>query len=221
MRSVYLFVRYALAKMRFLLKPTEPDLCDAKAVGDKSGHYFFGYYNSCPWNNDGRYMLCLKAAFANRMPKPGESVELYVVDLSEGRTDRIAKPKAWCWQQGSMLRWLAGSNGPLIIYNDFLSQKYVTVIRHIDGSLYNILPRPLYTISKDGENGLTLDFGRLEYASPGYGYSAEPYLNKNESHPADDGIWRMKTKTGECNLIITLEQIVNTSPIKEFEYPLI
>ena len=53
----------------------------AKAVTSGPKHHFFGYYDKCPWDKTGRYMLAMEIDFCDRQPKPGEELTLGFVDL--------------------------------------------------------------------------------------------------------------------------------------------
>ena len=63
----------------------------AEAVTSSSAHYFFGYYDKCPWDITGRYLLACHTDFLGRQPKPGEEIVLGAIDLTAGR---IFKPIA-------------------------------------------------------------------------------------------------------------------------------
>ena len=178
-------------------------------ITNKKYHYFFGYYDKCPWNNTGKYLLCLKTSFANRMPKPGESAEIYYIDLNKKKNTmyKIAETKAWCWQQGCMLQWFKSKNEDLIIYNDFRDNEYVSVISDLKGKVKKILPLPIYTITEDGKQALGLNFGRLHYGSAGYGYITKPYLDFKKLCPRNDGIWHINIDSNKYKLIVSLRQI--------------
>jgi hypothetical protein len=50
-------------------------------------HHFFGYYGVSPWDRTGRRMVCLETAFQNRMPRPGETATILLVDAATGATN--------------------------------------------------------------------------------------------------------------------------------------
>jgi len=47
-------------------------------------HHFFGYYDKCPWDATGRYVLALEAAFSHRPPGPEDNATVGMIDLAEG-----------------------------------------------------------------------------------------------------------------------------------------
>lgn len=217
-KQSYQFTMYYIGKVKYLFHQGTPDLVQAQALSDQKHHCFFGYYNQCPWDNSGRYIVYLKVPFAKRMPKPGESAEICLVDLNnDSGPETIAETKAWCWQQGCMLQWLEDSSGQNIIFNGFQGGEYVSVVSDLYGKIKMVLPLPIYAVSKDGKKAMSLNFSRLHYSSPGYGYTAKPYTMITSPVPENDGIWHMDIKTGKYKLIISLKQIVRDYWVKEFE----
>ena len=188
-------------------------------INDKNNHYFFGYYDKCPWNSEQRYILFLKVPFADHMPKKGEKAEIGYIDLDNGnKLNVLTKTNTWNWQQGCMLQWLGIDPSRLVIYNDYRSGKYISIIYDIFQGFQKELPLPIYSVSKDGKKALSLNFNRLHFASPGYGYIANGYPNiKNDYIPDNDGIWFMNVKTSEYKLILPYNAFLNYSKRKEFD----
>lgn len=206
-RACYQLGMHSLRGGRHVLVGSEADMAPGEVVSDDYRHCFFGYYDKCPWDRSGEYLLCHRVAFVNRMPKPGESAEICLVACREKKTTTIGETTAWCWQQGSMLRWLENDAGRRIIHNDFREGKYVSVIIGLDGSEQDVLPAPVYAVSKDGKQAVSVDFGRLHHGSRGYGYVAKPYAGLCQLCPDDTGIYHMDLATGECRLVLSLAQI--------------
>jgi len=123
--------------IRELLQPFPRIRIFVKKMYQISIYYFFGYYDKCPWNSTGKYLLYFKTSFADRMPKPGESAEVGYINLNKNKNNlfKIAETKAWSWQQGCMLQWFKANNKDLIIYNDFREGKYISVISDLQGKV--------------------------------------------------------------------------------------
>ena len=133
-----------------------------RAVTTGPGHYFFGYYDKCPWDLTGRYLLSLQVKFKDTPPRPGDQARIGVVDLCAGdKWIPIAETSAWCWQQGCMLQWMGNKPEPTIIYNDYQNSRLVSVIKNIRSGETCTLPRPVYAISHDGNHALSLNFSGL------------------------------------------------------------
>jgi hypothetical protein len=216
-KRYYMVGSYCLARSNFFLKRVEPNLLKAYSITDKKYHCFFGYYDKTPWDSSNRYFLYLKVSFANRMPAPGEKAKICMLDLRTGTHKILAETLAWCWQQGCMLQWLGRKFDRFIIYNDFKGGKYVSVIYDILNDRKKIFPKPVYAVSKDGKQALTLNFSRLGYIRPGYGYVAVPFSDRNSLHPSSDGIWHLDLKRGRSTLLLSLEKLVHFQWKKEFE----
>lgn len=177
---------------------------EAVAVTKGSRHHFFGYYDKCPWDPTGRYMLALEATFVDRQPRVRDSALVGVIDTEEDNEFRpIGKTRAWNWQQGCMLQWLPGSEDE-IIYNDRRRRKFISVIQNIHTKKERTLPLPIYCVSHDGKHALGLNFARLHRLRPGYGYIGVDDLFEKENAPSRDGIYKMDLETGEHELLINL-----------------
>ncbi|KPK70835.1 MAG: hypothetical protein AMJ84_07285, partial [Acidithiobacillales bacterium SM23_46] len=82
------------------------------------------------------------------------------------------------------------------------------------------LPRPVYAVSRDGEQAVTLDFDRLNRLRSGYGYMALPEKHEDVAAPADAGIYWMDLRTrqpaGGNKQIISLEWAAANQPDERF-----
>jgi len=185
----------------------------AQAVTSGPGHHFFGYYDKCPWDASGRYMLGLETTFMDRPPTPDDTAVIGLIDTaSDNRWEPIAETRAWNWQQGTMLRWLPSAPDRLIIYIDREEDRFISVIRDVRTGDNRKLPRPVYAVSHDGRSAVTLNFARLHRTAPGYGYVGLPDHWAEENCPDKDGIYWMDLTTGEERLIISLAQIARIGP---------
>lgn len=190
--------------------PKDPIYPVARAVTRGPRHHFFGYYDKCPWDASGKYMLGLETSFIDRPPKPEDRAIIGLIDLTDNnRWQRIAETSAWNWQQGTMLQWLLTPPQRLIIYNDRQGGRFISIIRDVNTGESRTLPLPIYTISKNGKSALSLNFARLHQTRPGYGYNGLPDPWENELYPEKDGIYWMDLSTGEHHLIISLKQVVS------------
>jgi len=176
-------------------------------------HHFFGYYDKCPWDSTGRYILALEVNFMNRPPIPEDEAVIGLIDLVDNnRWIPLAKTRTWNWQQGCMLQWLPSAPHRRIIYNDREGSRFISVIMDIWTREQHKLPLPVYAISHDGKSALTLNFSRLQRTRPGYGYPGIPDPWEDDPHPKEDGIYWMDLETGEHELIISLDQVTKFRP---------
>jgi len=93
---------------------------DAQALTAGPAQHFFGYYDKCPWNASGRYVLCHEVTdLADRPPTADDKAAIALIDVQGGcRFERLAETSAWCWQQGAMLQWHPAEPESTILYND-------------------------------------------------------------------------------------------------------
>src|SRR5688572_10139220 len=136
------------------------DIYSVKRMTNGPKHHFFGYYDVTPWDASGRFLLANEVDFAGRQPMPGELLTVGMLDLKEERYIPFDKTTAWCWQQGTRLQWLGGGERE-VIYNRVQGDKYVSIVRDVHGGKTRALPLPIYALSRDGKQAVTLSFERL------------------------------------------------------------
>ncbi len=201
-----------------LPKADTPIKVPARAVTRGPKHHFFGYYDKSPWDKSGRYMLVNEIGFADRQPNPGELLTLGMVDLKDGdRFTELAKTPAWSWQQGTMLQWLGTAPDREAVFNSFTDKQPTATVLDVFTGKSRTLPRPVYALSNDGAQAVTLDFARLHRLRPGYGYPT--YAEQFASDPAPEklGVWRMDMKTGKNELVLNLKQLAAFKPDDRFK----
>lgn len=179
--------------------------CPIKAVTSGPKHHFFGYYDKCPWDATGRYLLAMEVDLQDRLPGPEDVALIGVVELSDNNTFRpVAETRAWNFQQGAMAQWVPGAADRLIIYNDRERECCVSVLLDLKSGQRRRLPLPVYAISLDGRYALSVNFARVRYSYAGV---CDPW--DHEPIPKDDGIYRMDLTTGKYDLILTYAQVAS------------
>ncbi len=176
-------------------------------------YHFFGYYDKCPWDATGRYHLALGTAFMTRPPTPEDIAVIGMLDLHNGNRWRpLAETTAWNWQQSTHLQWLGSAPDRLIIFNTHQRDHYAAVILDVHTGETRILSRPIYAVSPNGKQAVTLNFSRVARTRPGYGYVGVPDIWADDLAPAEDGIYLMDLDSGESDLIVSLAQISRFEP---------
>lgn len=178
-------------------------------------HHFFGYYDKSPWDASGTLLLAARASFMDRPPTPDDPLVIGVIDPS-GEWTPLAETRAWNWQQGCMLQWLENDSRGEIIFNDIQDDRFISRILNIHTGKERVLERPVYTVSRDGSYGVSLNFSRLHHQRPGYGYAGIPDPNCSVNTPEDDGLYSIDLRTGESHLILSLAAAANFEPKSEF-----
>ncbi|OGV58407.1 MAG: hypothetical protein A2X49_10605 [Lentisphaerae bacterium GWF2_52_8] len=167
-------------------------------------HNFFGYYDLQPWSGDGRYHLCNRVSFMDRMQTQSDRAELGMIRTGDGQFIPLASTYAWNFQQGAMLQWNPVKPDEEIIYNCHLRDSFKCAVKNIVTGDTRLLPRPLANLSQDGRHGLSVNFSRMFDFRPGYGYAgiADPYLNTPS--PEEDGIYLIDMGNAMEKLIIPM-----------------
>lgn len=203
---------------------TRPALADllrvdapVRAVTSGPKAHFFGYYDKCPWDMTGRYLLGMEIDYCDRQPEPGEVLTVGMIDLEDGdRFLPIDQTAAWSWQQGTMLQWLGSAPDREIIYNGVDGDRYVSIVRDVQSGESRTLPRPIYAVDASGTTAVSLDFDRLNRLRPGYGYHALPEAYPDDPAPDSAGIYVMDLASGENELIIPISWAARNEPDGRF-----
>jgi hypothetical protein len=175
-----------------------------KVSPDDGGHYWYGYYDTCPWSEDETRLLVHRAGSGDRFPSGSDSVEVGYIDPRAATPAfvRFGETTAWNWQQGAHLQWL----GESVLFNVMQDGAPATRIIDADGAS-RTLPRPVYTVAPDGRTALTLSYGRLSRLRYEYGIPGVDDPNAGDPAPEGDGVWRLDLVTGEWELIVPISRV--------------
>jgi len=184
----------------------------------KDSNYFFGYYDKSPLNRDNTKLLACKSAFIDRMPTKDDVLEIGYFDWKHsGDFIKLTNTKAWNWQQGCMLQWLAPYHDKKIIYNDKVDNKFVTIIMDIETKEKDILPMAYYTMSHNGKFALCIDNERHYWYRGGYNYQGVENTDKKIDIDINDGIWYIDIETKDINQILNMKTLLSNKPLSNME----
>lgn len=193
---------------------------DAPAPGAPVQHFFFGYYDKCPWSADESALLAHRVSFLARVPGPEDFADVGTIDprAPERRFVPLARTRAWNWQQGAQLQWLrdpAAGGIEHVLYND-RDERGRALARIVTraGVPVRDLPLPVYAVAPSNADAVTLNFHRLALLRPEYGYAglAGPASAELPPAPGDDGVWRLDLRTGAAALLVSLRELVDHRP---------
>ena len=170
------------------------ELCDKNV--------FCGYYDLVPERN-GKILVHVisKNAQHNEMAKLG------YFDVKTKEFCEFAETQAWCWQQGSRLRWANQKN--VVFYNAARDGKYVTIKLDIAKRESKSFPLAFYDISKDERYGASLNFDRLQRLRPGYGYSCFDDKTMSDAASDRDGLFIYNFKNNKVKLAVSLKELAD------------
>lgn len=155
-------------------------------------------------------MLTLKVDNTYKSTAPTETADILLIDTENNNTTcKLATTNTWNIQQGSMVQWLGPEYAKEIIFNDFRDGNYCSVILDVNTGEERIISKPVYSVSNDGQFGLTLDFSRLHRLRKGYGYSNKEELTKDHKVPESTSIWKVDLQNNEITPILTYKDFYN------------
>ena len=203
-------------RVLYLLSPKFKYEGEISVVTPDDGYeYLFGYYDKCPWSDDGRYLLALKVKNASTEADSTAPAEIVRIDLENNNAcEVLAQTRCWNVQQGCMAQWM---DDHTILYNDFRNGKYCAVILDLNSKAERLIDRPVYTVSSDRKTALTLDFARLHRLRPGYGYANTADETKGILCPEETCIWKIDLQSGEVTSLLSYGDLAGFEPRKEME----
>jgi hypothetical protein len=179
-------------------------------------HLFASYYGINSWSANQRYATVLETDVRFRIPTENDTATLGLVDMESLEFIPVARTTAWNFQQGCMAHWLSTSPDSMIIYNDRLDGKFVSVLLNVFSGEKKIVPYPVSAVSPNGKEAVSINFARLRITRADYGYGGNGQDPKTgETFPGDDGIFLVSLESGEATLLVSLEQIRHLVPALE------
>lgn len=169
----------------------------------KNKNVFCGYYDLEPIKNE---KMLVHVTDKNADTKKDE-IEIGYFDINNKQYKKIINTKAWCWQQGSRLKWSNKENN-IIYFNDMENDKYC--LRKYDlqnEKIIKTIPYPIYDMNKEETFGISINFSRLQRLRPGYGYNSLEDSTVDEKAPKNDGIFTIDMKKNVSKLILSLEEL--------------
>ena len=187
---------------------------------DDLNHVFFGYYDVSPFSHDDSFLLAMHVPAKNISASSDPSISVGYYDLREKNPPffQIGETTTWCWQQGCRLQWFPEKNHQAVLYNRLVEGQYGCVIQHLHSKkIKKSFKRPIYSVSKDGNWGLSLNFFRLQRLRPGYGYVNSADNTLGELAPENDGIWLIDMNNGNEKLLFSVHDITELEPFASMD----
>lgn len=171
---------------------------------------FAGYYEIDPYSADEQAILAHATAIAARSPVPGAEAAIGYFERDSRRFVKLGSTDLWCWQMGSRLRWWPGEARGLA-YNARVDGHEGYWLSRPAGETQRISDHLLFDVDTSGKVGLALNFGRLSWARPGYGYPAITDPFAQVPLPRQDGVKIIDIASGEARLVAPLPDIAALS----------
>ena len=107
-------------------------------------------------------MLCNQVGFDCREVTREDTVDVGWYDLTTGEWHKLDTSDSFNWQQGAMLQWISGAgNENKVIYNLSRNGHFKAVICDIVTGEKNEIDFPVYCVTPDGKNSISLNYGAL------------------------------------------------------------
>lgn len=172
---------------------------------------FCGYYDLNPILNN---KLLVHVVDKNASPQK-DLAEIGYYDLCTNKYHKITDSKAWCWQQGSRLRWSNIENNT-IYFNDYINNRYCFKKYNINkNKIIKVISYPLYDIDKNEKYGVSINFLRLQRLRPGYGYSNTTDETKQEKAPKNDGLFLVDLEKNTKIMLVSLYELAKLTDLNE------
>jgi len=167
--------------------------------------YFYGFHDKCPFSPDNTKLLAHKIDISLSYSNINNAISFGYFDMSDYSFKEIGKTKSWNLQMGSMLQWVGNSNE--IIYNDYINNKHIALIKNIDGTILQHFSNPIAAVDSTGKYALSHSFTRLRYPAPAYSYVDGRNDSDDVRIPKKEGISLIDIRSGEIRLILEIEDI--------------
>ncbi len=188
--------------------------CPINKVSPADAHYFFGYYDKCPWNKTEKYILAHRCSFLDHFPLPEDLVELGIINLETKEFTKFAETSAWNWQQGCQLKWIEWKGNEAVIFNIKKDKKVIAVIYNpFSKKKLAELPVSTYSVSPNEKFIATLNYARLFDTRKDYGIAGltDPFMEENA--PNDDGIFVYHIPSDQARQVLSIKQLSDFSQI--------
>src|SRR5262245_27451393 len=185
-------------------------------------HHFFGYIGhvqNIPWNQGGRYIVCLRTPVRDHLPDASEPADIVLLDTQNDYQARaVAQCRAWNPQQGTMLYWNPQAQETQFFFNDRDPQtnKVFCVLYDISRGAngerireyrFNDSPVGNGGVAQRGGKFLAINYGRMGRLRRVTGYAGAFDWTGDTIHPADDGVFLVDVTSGEGKLLASFQRL--------------
>lgn len=200
----------AYQRVLYLVSPKFQYDGDIEKMTPNDGYeYLFGYYDKCPWSDDGKFILALKVKNASSEADSTKPADIVRINVKTKKVEKLATTHSWNVQQGCMAQWMSNDG---ILYNDFRNGKYCAVILNLKTKKERLIDMPVYAMSLDKKTALSLDFSRLHRLRPGYGYANISDKTKSKKCPDETCIWKIDIPSGKITPLLKYTDFASFEP---------
>ena len=188
-------------------------------VTPNEGRCIHRFFDTSPFSPSQRYMALIRFPQEERLPKPGEKAQIILIDLHEGVEKIIAETIGWETQMGANINW--GASDHELYFNDVDPvswEPFCVKLNPLTGDKKR-LSGTIYRISPDGKYIISACMKRMRRTQSGYGVIVpNEYVPRNLGLSTDDGLYITDTGTGECRLLISINDVFEKANINKEKY---
>lgn len=168
------------------------------------------FFDTSPISPSGRYLAVFQLPFEDRLPEPGETGNVCVVDLETGEDRVVAETCGWEPQMGANINW--GGSDHELFFNDVDTktwQPFAWKLDPLTGKRQR-MEGSVYHASVDGRWLISANMATMRKTQPGYGVTIP--LEKMPRHVGpteDDGFYLTDTTTGKTRLLASIADLLS------------
>lgn len=174
-----------------------------------------GYYNYSFLSADGTKLLSNRCGFDGRAVQPGDTVEVGYYHIPSGQWHGLDISDSFNWPQATMLQWVPGTDNREVIFNLSKNGRLISRIINIETGEKRDLCYPVYGMTPDGKQAITLNLER-SYWTPAYHYQSVVNESCNVDILEGDGIFALELATNTLKQLVSLEDVLKLNPEENF-----
>ncbi|MFO7871480.1 MAG: hypothetical protein R6V03_08625 [Kiritimatiellia bacterium] len=168
------------------------------------------FFDTSPISPSGRYGAFLQLPDEYRLPQPGGTAGIVLVDLEKGPESArvVYETRGWEHQMGANINWGAGDDE--LVFNDVDSDSWtpfgVRLNPHTGAS--SRFPKGVYHLSPDGKLAAVCSLEKMRRTQFGYGVVIpDDKVGPNGEMPEDDGLYIVDVESGEVRTFVSIADL--------------
>ena len=174
------------------------------------------FFDTSPFSPSGRYLACFRLPFEDRLPEPGDTGEVVLVDLAEGTERVVAETRGYETQMGCNLNWGLDADGDeVLVFNDVDADTWTPMVVRLNPLTGETerWPGGVYQVSPDGRTAAAASMEKMRRTQFGYGVLVpDKHSRRNVGAVDDDGLFFVDLHTGERRLVLSLADAAKAIP---------
>ncbi|MGH8542664.1 MAG: TolB family protein [Gammaproteobacteria bacterium] len=183
------------------------------------GRVIHRFFDTSPFSPSGRFLALFRLPYEDRLPAPGDAGQVLLVDLETGEERVVAETRGWETQLGANIQW--GADDTQLFFNEVEPSTWEPhgVRLNPQSGDRKRLNGCIYKVSPDGKKAISANLKCLRRTQAGYGVMVpDEHVPRNIGLRKDDGLYITDTESGDCNLLISIRDIVKRTVTEKALY---